>query len=166
MMGEEVDDLDGVEGEITSEQGLGLLPARTVLKGCKTVRRVEFTMNGCDDGGNVINEGYEIHMGETVVSPSAQSLVTKIDGEKDGCLIGDRIMGSYIHGILDNPGVIDLLLKPHAEKKGLPLKGNVEPYHKYKERQYDALAERLRGCLDIDFLYKIMREDSKGGEEE
>lgn len=166
MMGEEVDDPDGVEGEITSEQGLGLLPARTVLKGSKTVRRVEFTMNGCDDGGNVINEGYEIHMGETVVSPSAQSLVTKIDGEKDGCLIGDRIMGSYIHGILDNPGVIDLLLKPHAEKKGLPLKGNVEPYHKYKERQYDALAERLRGCLDIDFLYKIMREDSKGGEEE
>lgn len=164
MMGEVVDDPAGVEGEKTSEPGLGLLPARTVLKGNKTVRRVEFTLDGCENAGNVINEGYEIHMGETEVSPSAKPLVTKIGGETDGCLVDDRIMGCYIHGILDNPGVIDFLLRPHAEKKGLPLNGDIEPYRKYKERQYNALAERLRECLDIDLLYKIMQEDSRGGE--
>lgn len=156
MMGEEVADPDGVEGEKTSEHGLGLLPARTVLKGCKTVRRVEFIMSGCADTGNAVNEGYEIHMGETAVSQSAKPLVIKNNGETDGCLVGDRIMGSYIHGILDNPGVVDLLLKPHAEKKGFSLKGEIEPYRKYKERQYDALAAKLRECLDIDLLYKIM----------
>ena len=63
------------------------------------------------------------------------------------------------HGILDNQEVTDRLLAPHARAKGLPLKSETEPYRSYKERQYDALSARLRECLDIELLYKIMRED-------
>lgn len=155
MMGMEVADPEGIEGEKTSEHGLGLLPVRTVLRGRKALRRVSFTIAGCEG----VNEGYEIHMGETEVLEGVLPLVTKTDGETDGCLVSDRVMGSYIHGILDNPGVIDLLLKPHAEKRGLPLKCEIEPYRKYKEGQYDTLANILRECLDIDLLYKIMKED-------
>ena len=29
--------------------------------------------------------------------------------------------------------------------------------HEYKERQYDALADLLRSCIDIEKLYKILR---------
>ena len=154
MMGERVDDPDGVEGEPGSMAGLGLLPVNTVLKGSKTVRRVRFTMDGCPG----LNSGYEIHMGISALDDDASPMVVKEDGSVDGCRVNEMICGSYIHGILDNPGVIDMLLKPHALRKGLPESGNVEPYREYKERQYDALAQRLRDCLDIDLLYKIMRE--------
>ncbi len=155
MMGREISDPDGVEGEVAAAEGLCLLPTSTVLRGNKTIRRVEFTVKDCE----VTGSGYEIHMGETEVSGNACPLVVKSDGTYDGCIAGDRVMGSYIHGILDNQEVTDRLLAPHARKRGLPLKSETEPYRKYKERQYDALSARLRECLDIELLYKIMRED-------
>lgn len=154
MMGEEVADPDGVEGDPVVAKGLGLLPVRTVLKGSKTVRRVRFYVEGCAG----INAGYEIHMGATTVAEGIRPMVMKEDGTVDGCRVGDRITGSYIHGILDNPGVIDSLLEPHARRLGLGIKGNLEPYREYKERQYDALAQRMRECLNMELLYKIMRE--------
>lgn len=158
MMGMDVSDPDGVEGENgvkSAECGLALLPIHTLLTGSKTVRRVQFRLGDCGD----LNEGYEIHMGQTELETGANTLVTKTDGTCDGCIVGERTMGSYVHGILDNPGVIDFLLKPHAGKRGLELKTVVEPYREYKERQYDALAARLRECLDVELLYKIMTED-------
>lgn len=155
MMGREISDPNGVEGEVAAAEGLCLLPTSTVLRGNKTIRRVEFTVKDCE----VTGSGYEIHMGETEVPADASPLVVKSDGTCDGCIAGDRVMGSYIHGILDNQEVTDRLLAPHARAKGLPLKSETEPYRSYKERQYDALSARLRECLDIELLYKIMRED-------
>lgn len=154
MMGEEIADPEGVEGNPRTVEGLALLPVKTSLQGSKTLRRVRFAI----DGEDFDNEGYEIHMGATALQPDATPLVTKEDGSKDGCRIGDRIFGTYLHGILDNPKVIDLLLKPHAERRGLPLQGDVESYKKFKERQYDVLAERLRDCLDVELIYKIMQQ--------
>ncbi len=153
MMGEEISDPEGIEGEQRTVAGLGLLPVKTILRESKTLQRVFFSING----GDADNEGYEIHMGSTTLFPGAESLVIKEDGNGDGCKRGEKICGSYIHGILDNPEVIDLLLYPHVRKRGMPAKGNVESYHNYKNRQYDILAERLRGCLDMELLYKIMQ---------
>lgn len=155
MMGMIVADPDGVEGMPSSEPGLGLLPCRTVLTGDKTVRRVRFSMPGCGDA----NEGYEIHMGVTETDPGSRPLLIKADGCPDGCMAGNRVSGSYIHGILDNPQVVDCLLAPHLERLGLPLVSDAEPTARFKERQYDALAARLRGCLDMNLLYEIMKCD-------
>lgn len=155
MMGVSVADPEGVEGERTRETGLCLLPVRTELKGDKRVARVEFTMPGCEG----VHTGYEIHMGRTVRDAGTEALTLKSDGCEDGCRTSDRTAGSYIHGILDNSEVIDYLLKPHAIEKGLPKTGGVESYKKYKERQYDALADRLREYLDIEKIYQILRKD-------
>lgn len=154
MMGNTISDPDGVEGSPRIASGLGLLPVDTILKGEKTLRRVRFSIFE----GEPVNEGYEIHMGNTSLQPDALTFVKKDDGSVDGCVNGDRIFGSYIHGILDNPEVIDALLFPHAERQGLAIHGDILPYREFKERQYDLLASRLRGCLDIDLLYKIMRQ--------
>lgn len=110
IMGLEVNDPDGVEGKIASLPGLGLLPVRTTLTGSKTTRRVDFTFAG---GGDVCH-GYEIHMGQTHRDPGAEPLCVLQDGQEDGCRVSDRVMGSYIHGILDNREVIDALLAPYA----------------------------------------------------
>lgn len=158
MMGLDIADPEGVEGNPTSEQGLGLLHTHTVLRNTKTVRRVEFTLSGSQDKCR----GYEIHMGETKGDrdrPEAKPLAIKEDGTVDGYNIEGRIIGSYIHGLLDNPNVVDLILAPYAKKRSMTLTGNVKSAHEYKEEQYDILAGKLRDCLDMDRLYKILEED-------
>lgn len=152
MMGLEVSDPDGVEGDIRSLPGLGLLPVRTVLTGSKTTRQVEFrfadTAERC--------RGYEIHMGETHLEKGAEPLCMLADGTPDGCRASERVMGSYIHGILDNPSVVNALISSSGSRE-TPCE--TLDYEAYKESQYDALAAMLRKYVDIDRIYKILSED-------
>lgn len=154
MMGEEVSDPDGVEGAPSVAAGLGLLPVKTVLtkdkRLCRTVVRLVESEERC--------EGYEIHMGRTELLPGATPMLLKDSGEPEGCVANNLVSGSYIHGLLDNQVMVNYLLHPHAERKGLPLAVDIESAKDYKERQYDLLADRLRGCLDIERIYKIMQD--------
>lgn len=102
--------------------------------------------------------GYEIHMGQTHRDPGAEPLCVLQDGQEDGCRVSDRVMGSYIHGILDNREVIDALLAPYAGGEATP----ALDYEAYKEEQYDALAAMLREHIDIDRIYEIMKGDDRG----
>lgn len=151
IMGLEVSDPDGVEGDIRSLPGLGLLPVHTTLTGEKTTRTVDFSFND----GECVCHGYEIHMGETRLDPGALPLCRLSDGKEDGCRVSDKVMGSYIHGILDNPEVTDSLLAPYSEA----VRNETFDYAAYKEQQYDALAAMLRHYVDIDKIYKILSED-------
>ena len=53
------------------------------------------------------------------------------NGSTDGYYVDSTCMGTYIHGILDNPEFIDFLLAPFADK----LSGNAGAfdYHTFKE---------------------------------
>lgn len=151
MMGIEVSDPDGVEGDIPRLPGLGLLPVRTTLAKDKVTRRVSFSFRGSDRQCS----GYEIHMGRTVLADDASPL-NMIDGSvPEGCMADDRCFGTYIHGILDNQQVIDYILSPYLGKTDAV---QVD-YAAYKEEQYDALAALLRKHIDIARLYKIMGRD-------
>ncbi|MDE6379879.1 MAG: cobyric acid synthase [Muribaculaceae bacterium] len=145
MMGTMISDPDGVEGEIRQLPGLGLLPVSTVLTGNKTTRQVKFRLLDSEE----ICEGYEIHMGHT---ESYSPLTHDIEGAQDGCFVDERCFGSYIHGILDNPVVLDYVLDPYRSLNSM----TDFDYHAFKESQYDALAAWLRKYVDIEGLYKIM----------
>ena len=134
--------------------GLGLLPMTTEMLGEKVTRQVRFTF--ADKPDNQM-EGYEIHMGETLpVEGSAfQPLNRLVDGQDDGCLVDEKCMGSYIHGILDNPAFIDRLLAPHGAK--LTEAATAFDYHAFKEEQYDKLADHVRKYVDVSKLYEILR---------
>ena len=123
LMGREVCDPDHVEGEIERLPGLGLLPVSTRMQGEKVTRQVRFRF--LED--SAVCEGYEIHMGTT--TPLADVPVSPLnhlaDGREDGYFVDRTCMGTYIHGILDNPSVIDYLLEPFADKlKETDLKKN------------------------------------------
>lgn len=145
MMGMMISDPDGIEGEIRQLPGLGLLPVSTVLTDSKTTRQVQFRFLDSEE----ICEGYEIHMGNT---ESNSPLTKNMNGEQDGCFVDERCFGSYIHGILDNPVVLDYILAPYRTRNSM----TDFDYHAFKESQYDALAAWLRKYVDIDRLYKIM----------
>ena len=148
MRGLGVDDPQGVEGSVRKIPGLGLLPVETVMEGSKVTRQVTFRFRGLEGC-----TGYEIHMGRTEGQCSA--LNTFSDGTADGCLADERTMGTYIHGILDNPQVIDSLLAPFAGKRDTAATG----YFEFKQQQYDLLADHVRQHLNMPLLYKIMSED-------
>lgn len=153
LMGREVCDPDHVEGEIERLPGLGLLPVSTRMQGEKVTRQVRFRF--LED--SAVCEGYEIHMGTTM--PLADVPVSPLnhlaDGREDGYFVDRTCMGTYVHGILDNPSVIDYLLEPFADK----LKETAFDYKAFKEEQYDKLAAHVRKHVDLPLIYQILTDN-------
>ena len=77
------------------------------------------------------------------------------DGREDGYFVDRTCMGTYIHGILDNPSVIDYLLEPFADK----LKETAFDYKAFKEEQYDKLAAHVRKHVDLPLIYQILTDN-------
>ena len=155
MMGVEVLDPDHVEGTIERLPGLGLLPISTSMTGEKVTRQDTFRLavNGADTS---TMQGYEIHMGETkpVQEASPSPLNIFADGHADGYFVDAKCMGTYIHGILDNPTFIDFLLRPWQEK--MDKASESFDYQVFKEEQYDKLATHIRQHVDMDKVYQIL----------
>lgn len=177
LMGQEVLDPDHVEGEIERLPGLGLLPVSTRMTGEKVTRQVNFQLlENCraavpqgNSSPSIFNnqpsaphfqlKGYEIHMGSTVpVEGASASPLNRLEsGQCDGYIVDRTCMGTYIHGILDNPEFIDFLLEPFADK--LSEKTEAFDYQQFKEEQYDKLAEHVRRHVDMPLIYQILTEN-------
>lgn len=153
LMGQEVCDPDHVEGEIERLPGLGLLPVSTRMQGEKITRQVRFHFLE----GSETCEGYEIHMGTTtpLADVPASPLNHLADGREDGYFADRTCMGTYVHGILDNPSVIDYLLEPFTDK----LKETTFDYKAFKEEQYDKLAAHVRKHVDLPLIYQILTDN-------
>lgn len=152
MMGRTISDPDGVEGESRCVEGLGLLPVDTILTQSKTLKRSQVSLPDHPE----ILDGYEIHMGITTLDATATPLFCRPNGSGEGCRNSELIWGTYMHGILDNASIVDMLIRKHAVEKSLPLTADIESTAQYRECQYDLLADRLRSCIDIPTLYSIM----------
>lgn len=174
LMGQEVLDPDHVEGEIERLPGLGLLPVSTRMTGEKVTRQVNFQLlESCraavpqgNSSPSIFNnqpsashfqlKGYEIHMGSTVpVEGAFASPLNRLEsGQCDGYIVDRTCMGTYIHGILDNPEFIDFLLEPFAGK--LSEAAETFNYRQFKEEQYDKLADHVRQHVNLPLIYKIL----------
>ena len=135
MLGLTVDDPDGLEGSITRLPGLALLPIHTTITTEKTTKQVTFQF----DGQNC--QGYEIHQG--------------VSDTDEPILFGDHCIGTYIHGFLDNPAVINRLLSDYVDTDQVE---TLDP-QAFKEEQYDKLAAHVRKHVDMERLYQILTDD-------
>ena len=108
ILGEEVADPKGIEGEAGTSVGLGHLPVRTVIEpaDCKVIR----PRRGKLHGSNVDVKGFELHCGRTFLTKKNPDdfspLVSYSDCDSypsctatDG-LTNGRVSGSYLHGIM------------------------------------------------------------------
>ena len=148
MLGRRVSDPQGVEAAgVLSAEGLGLLDTETVFQGEKVQTQCAGRFAGLTGTLAGLNgleyAGYEIHMGRGGAGAAVECR--------------GNVYGSYIHGIFDAPGVSDAVLRGLCEKKGLDFAalGSFDP-GAYRERQYDLLAEAVRGGLDMDFVYQVL----------
>jgi len=148
MMGTELHDPSGIESNFNQLPGLNLLPIRTILEGEKITRQVNFSFAG----GKNICKGYEIHNGRTEILSDIEKLNSLEDGTMDGCII-NRCIGTYIHGILDNTEFTEYLIAPYLSEK------LTEPpfdYFKFKEEQFDKLANHVRKHVNMELVYSII----------
>ena len=164
MLGEEVSDPEGVEGG-GSIRGLGLLPVTTVLAGNKKTDqytgrfgRAEGIFAGLS---GLEIEGYEIHMGKTILSGDAdvpeESSLDFTSG--DTGISRGNVYGSYVHGIFDRGEIASAVVRALADRKGIRLTAAEAIDHKeFKEKEFDRLADILRESLDMDKIYSILRE--------
>lgn len=151
MMGQAINDPDGVEGDTRYLPGLGLLPVVTTLAKVKTTRQVRFHF--LDEPDESV--GYEIHMGRTAArrDASVRPVAMLSDGAADGCFVSPRCLGTYLHGLLDNYQIIDYLLAPYASQR----QGERIDYTTFKAQQYDRLAEHVRRYVDMSKIYEILK---------
>ena len=131
MLGELVGDPDGIEGNIASLPGLGLLPIHTMMTSEKTTKQVTFEFNGQEC------KGYEIHQG--------------VSDTDEAILMTDHCIGTYIHGFLDNESVIEFLLKDKV-KGPAP----IQSFADFKNEQYDKLADHVRQHVNMERIYQIL----------
>lgn len=166
MLGETLSDPYGVEAG-GSIRGMGLLPMDTVFAQNKTRTRVsgEFCkLTGVMSllGGAKV-EGYEIHMGETVIKGDAgRSVVLKdhVTGEEktDGAYL-DNVCGTYVHGVFDREEAAEGIIKVLGEKKGIDVSDMTGiDFAAFKETQYDILADELRKHLNMKKIYEILEQ--------
>lgn len=152
MLGRTISDPEGVEaGGETEIRGLGLLELDTVFRGEKVQRQVRGTFDSVSGLLAPLNglayEGYEIHMGR-----SGEAL-PPVQGS-------GAVYGSYIHGIFDAPGVSDAVLKALCASRGIDFEAlGTFDVREYKERQYDLLADAVRGGLDMDYVYRVLNRE-------
>lgn len=149
MLGKTIRDPDGVEAAETTEiSGMGLLDTQTLFCGEKVQRQVSGTFQAVGGMLSALNgmayQGYEIHMGR--------------NGADLPVLMGNgNVYGSYVHGLFDASGISDGVLQAVCRKKEIDFETlRSLNTHEYKERQYDILAEAVRGGLDMDLIYRIV----------
>ena len=164
MLGRTLKDPYGVEhgGEMA---GLGLLPSTTVFGRDKVRTRVSGTFETVQgifaQLSGVSFEGYEIHMGTSLLEEGAvlSSIAETGESPKADGLNQGNIYGSYVHGIFDSEKVAKTIVSALLRAKGLD-DGQVAGIDMaaYKEQQYDLLADGIRQSIDMDLLYQIVEE--------
>lgn len=159
MMGIRVEDPEGIEGHLSAVPGLGLLPQYTIIGPEKITRQSFFSfLPGRKDKENKLFfdcKGYEIHMGRTFLMENAEEkpVACLEDNRTDGYYSDHTCWGSYMHGILDNPVVLDSL----AEGFDTAGPSSSFDYAAFKEEQYNKLAHLVRSHIDMEYIYNELK---------
>ena len=153
MMGEKLQDPHHIEGDLEEMHGMGLLPTETTFTQIKTRTRFTADVKAKDFEGAKL-DGYEIHMGESIVK--GDPFLTLENGKDDGCACGTNF-GTYLHGLFDTGELTEKLVKYLCDRKGIKYSEAAPISHSaYVEKQYDILADGVRAAMDFDKIYKIM----------
>jgi adenosylcobyric acid synthase len=161
MLGDKIEDPLAIESLHQAIDGLELLPIETTI----TKEKTTILSNGVLHlfGKNFHVTGYEIHMGETVLTGASRGLIHTKDNW-DGCQSSDEnIIGTYFHGIFHNDEFREELLNQIRHKKGLAPIHNRPSFNLLREEAFDRLAEHVRGHVKLDVIEQLMKDYQKRG---
>ncbi|OIR06083.1 cobyric acid synthase [mine drainage metagenome] len=146
MLGQLVHDPLGIEGEVGSSAGLGLLELETTLAAEKQLRNVIGTLLL----ENAPVSGYEIHAG--ISSGAAlNNPALQLEHSGDGAISTDgQILATYLHGLFESPEACSALLRWAGLR-------NVQTtdYRARCEADLERLADAVESCLDTVKLREL-----------
>lgn len=149
MLGRFVHDPQGIESTPGSSNGLGWLQMETTLEARKQLRRVEGKL--VLEGAKV--SGYEIHCGVSRGEALSRPASVLGSGELDGALTDDgQILGTYLHGLFDEPQALAALLGWAGLRDAAPL-----DMHRLREASIDRVADAVEAHLDTTALWQWLQ---------
>ena len=168
MLGEVIEDPEGVESGDSCQAGLSLLPVRTRFFPEKTLKRIKGRIQNQIFSHRVEGtlSGYEIHMGQTEFGSGAKSLfeISPFESEEwksEGAInTSGRILGTYLHGLFDEASFRRSFLEALWRSSGKKRPWVAEPIPSMdlvREKNYDRLASLLRTHLNLSFLEPCLR---------
>ena len=150
MLGETIDDPDGVDGKPGKVPGLGLLDVSTVMGGDKTVTQTSARLKR----HNLPVEGYEIHMGQTTGADCTRAWL-EVRGEPEGAASANgRIRGTYLHGLFTSDPFRAQFLSALGAESQIAYGADVEAV-------LDRLADHLEATLDLDLMLSLAAQVQK-----
>jgi adenosylcobyric acid synthase len=151
MLGKQLHDPHGIEGQAGSSTAFGFLDFETTLEKEKQLHRVSGTL--ALDRAEVT--GYEIHAGISS-GPALRHPLVNLGNRCDGVISGDQqIIGSYLHGIFDHSAAREALLQWAGLQQVKPI-----DYHELVEREIDRLADELERALDMERILQMLAKTS------
>jgi adenosylcobyric acid synthase len=166
MMGQTIEDPQGLESPEPCTRGLCLLPVRTHFEAPKVTAQVRarpasptFLTEGLPVGAEL--RGYEIHMGRMeALAEAARPIFEIIDQNgrevraAEGTMAGDGpVAGTLLHGLFDNDGLRASLLAFLRRRRDLP----PAPLATSPSRddEYDRVAAAVREHVDVASIRRI-----------
>ena len=147
MLGQSIDDPDGIEGPPGVSPGLGLLDVVTVMTPDKRLTRVQAT----HAASGVPLQGYEIHIGRST-GPDCARPFAHVAGQPEGAMRADgRVVGSYLHGMFTDDGFRRAFLAQFGAHAA------PQDYAATVETVLDQLADHLETHLRLEPLLALAR---------
>ncbi|MCC4263886.1 cobyric acid synthase [Oceanimonas baumannii] len=155
MLGQCIDDPQGIESAAGSSEGLGYLPMTTRLESGKQLRNVTGTLHL--GGEPCAVQGYEIHCGQSVALaehiPLLQLATNGGEPQPDGMVSDDnQVLGTYLHGVFDSTEACNALLA----WAGLEHSRQAVALDQQREASINRLADTLETHLNLDLLEQLM----------
>lgn len=162
MLGDWIHDPEGIESEPGSSKGLGLLKMETRLTGEKTLRNVA----GVSLRDQCAVQGYEIHAGQSSGGALTKPLFELFANDDKSTAFyegsvsdDDAVMGSYLHGIFDQPEYLQGLL----QWAGLTAQECFD-YPAYRNDQIDRLADVFEQHLSLEKIQSLLSMPANNGD--
>ena len=143
MLGLQIDDPHGMESG-GSEKGLGMLPMSTVLEVDKHLVRKDY--HGMNEFEGLKFNAYEIHLGLSEFGGNLPESLVHEDPNLGVLDSSNRLVGTYLHGLLECPEIVQKLLYWVSGKHfDIP-----ESFNQARERELDELAVFLEEHCEVD----------------
>ena len=154
MLGNSIDDPDGIESAPGSSEGLSLLNFDTKLEPTKQLKNVSGRMLKISSNKPI--QGYEIHCGISTgeALENAFCQIKDQNGEQynDGVVSDDQqIIGTYLHGLFESKDGVEVILSWVAGENITS-----QAWNEVRESELERLADCYEEHLDIEEILKTI----------
>ncbi|MFT5043144.1 MAG: adenosylcobyric acid synthase, partial [Porticoccaceae bacterium] len=144
LLGNEIHDPEGIDGNPGSVKGLGLLNIETRM----TAEKRTLQVNGICARSAAQVTGYEIHVGNST-GIDTHNPMTILDGQADGAISKmGNVEGTYLHGMFSS----NEFRRAWLNRLQQGIAGELD-YEATVERELDLLADGLESALDVEALF-------------